>query len=159
MSKKSADSPGVKILAENRKARFNFNILEAFEAGLVLTGSEIKSMRNGGANIAEAYIRVINAELHLIGAHINPYIFTQDSTVDPVRSRKLLMHKNEIIKLQAKVAQKGLTIVPLELYLKAGWAKIKIALASGKSNPDKRHSIKERDANRAIAKALKNRTR
>lgn len=145
-----------KILAENRKARFNYHIIETIEAGMVLTGHEIKSIRGGGANIAEAYIRPINGEIFLIGAHFKPYVFTKHEEIDPVRTRKLLLHNNEIAKLQSKVAQRGFTIVPLELYLKRGKAKILLALAKGKNAPDKRASIKDKEAARDIARVMKN---
>ncbi len=160
MNKKKADPGAVdpkKTLAENRKARFNYHILDTFEAGLVLTGHEIKSIRSGGANIAESYIRPQNGEVFLIGAHFKPYVFTKHEEIDPVRPRKLLLHRNEIIKLQSKVSQKGFTIVPLELYLKRGRAKLLIAVAKGKNAPDKRASIKDKDATRAIARAMKER--
>lgn len=157
MSKKETEpkETKIKILSENRKARFDYHIIETLEAGLVLTGHEIKSLRNGGGNIAESYVRVSSGEAFLIGAHIQPYAFTKHEEIDPVRPRKLLLHKAEIMKLQGRTTQKGLTIVPLELYLKNGMAKLKIALAKGKNAPDKRHSIKERDASRNIAKAMK----
>ncbi|MDZ4785446.1 MAG: SsrA-binding protein SmpB [bacterium] len=159
MSKKEPESKGdapIKVLSENRKARFNYHIIDTYEAGIVLTGYEIKSIRNGGANIAEAYIRVQEGEVFLIGAHFKPYAFTKQIEVDPVRPRKLLLNKSEIIKLQGKVSQKGNTIVPLELYLKGGRAKLKIALAKGKNAPDKRHAIKDREVKREMAKVLKN---
>lgn len=159
MSKKESETKPdkIKILSENRKARFDYHILETLEAGLVLTGHEIKSLRNGGGNIAESYVRVSGGEAFLIGAHIQPYAFTKHEEINPVRPRKLLMHKAEIMKLQGRTTQKGFTIVPLELYLKNGLAKLKIALAKGKNAPDKRNSIKERDAQRNIAKAMKQR--
>lgn len=146
---------GIKILVENRKARFDYHIIETFEAGMVLTGHEIKSIRNGGANLQEAYVRASNGEIYLIGAHITPYSFTKHEEIDPVRPRKLLMHKAEIMKIQGRTTQKGFTVVPLEIYLKRGLAKLKIGLAKGKSSPDKRNTIKDREAKRDIARAMR----
>ncbi|MCB9030222.1 MAG: SsrA-binding protein SmpB [Deltaproteobacteria bacterium] len=143
------------LIAQNKKAKFSYHILETYEAGIVLTGYEIKSIRNKGANIKEAYVVAKSGELWLQGAHITPYSYTKDREINPVRSRKLLLKKIEINKLQGKVNERGFTIVPLELYVKNGWAKVKIALAKGKSAPDKRHSIKERDAKREMERALK----
>ena len=158
MSKKKEEASsegGIKVLVENRKARFDYHILETLEAGIVLTGHEIKSIRNGGANLQEAYVRAAEGEMFLIGAHINPYAFTKHEEIDPVRPRKLLLHKAEIMKLQGRTTQRGFTIVPLEIYLKKGMAKVKIGLAKGKAAPDKRSSIKEREAKRDIARAMR----
>lgn len=154
---KKADGP-VKIISENRKARFNYHIIESFEAGLVLTGAEIKSIRATGISLQESFINPRNNELFLLNAHINPYSHALgDKEYNPVRPRKLLMHKYEIMKLRGRVEQKGLTLVPLKLYLKNGRAKIEIALARGKAGPDKREDIKERETKRELERALKNR--
>ena len=156
MSKEKTE-PGIKSVAMNRKARFNYHILETFEAGLVLQGWEIKSIRSGGVNIGEAYVRPFNGELFLLNAHINPYRFTHDKEVDPLRERKLLMNADEIYKISGKVQSKGFTIVPLEIYLKRGRAKLKIALAKGKDAPDKRETIKAREAKREMERSIKSR--
>lgn len=144
----------IKIIAENRKASFNYIFLEHFEAGIVLKGSEIKSLREGKISLQESYIRVIDGELFLIQAHINEYSHSNDKDYDPVRKRKLLMHKKEILKLASKVEVKGLTLVPIKAYFKNGFVKFDIALAKGKNAPDKRNAIKEREqkieANRAM---------
>lgn len=152
---KTGESPGIKILIQNRKARFNYHILESFEAGIVLQGWEIKSIRAGQANINEGYIRPQNGELFLIGCHVSPYKFTKDKAVDPLRVRKLLLHKAEIEKLSGRVREKGLTIIPLKLYLKAGRAKLEIGLAQGKDAPDKREKAKEREGQREIERAFR----
>lgn len=155
MTKKVPQEGGIKILAENRKARFNYHIIESFEAGMVLTGSEIKSIRLGGLSLQESYVRPHHGELVLLGAHVKLYSHTSNPDYDPVRPKKLLMHKAEIVKLQGKVEQKGLTIVPLKVYLKNGRAKIEIGLAKGKDAPDKREDIKGRESKREMARALK----
>lgn len=157
MSKDQAakEESGKKLITVNKKARFQYHILETFEAGIVLTGSEIKSIRNGNISIAESYIRPHMNDLMLIGAHIKEYEFTKHEKVDPTRPRKLLLHKTEIDKLRGRVDTKGLTIVPLSVYLKRGRAKVEIALAKGKQAPDKRQSIKERDAEREIRQSRK----
>lgn len=148
-------SDSIKILSENRKARFNYHILDSFEAGIVLSGAEIKSIRAGGISLQEGYISPRNGELWLLGAHIKPYVFSPDKEYDPVQPRKLLMHKEEIKRLAGKVEQKGLTLVPLKIYLKRGRAKLEVALAQGKSAPDKRHDIKKKEADRDLARAIK----
>lgn len=155
MTKGAPDHSGEKLIIQNKKARFDYHILETFEAGLVLTGAEIKSVRMGEISIAESYIRPEKGEIFLLAAHIKPYSFNADKDYDPTRKRKLLMHKHEIEKLKGRVEQKGLTIVPLRMYLKRGRAKLEIALAKGKDAPDKRQSVKERESKRELARALK----
>ena len=156
MSKKSeektSDSSTVVV---NRKARFNYTILETFEAGIVLSGNEIKSIRDGGVLLAEAYIKPQNGEMLLIGSHIKEYAFSHDPKYNPDRVRKLLLHKREIERLQGKVETKGLTLVPLRLYLKNGLAKVEIALAKGKDAPDKRRTIMAREKDREAERAMK----
>lgn len=154
MSKGEKKTEVEKVIADNRRARFDYEILETLEAGLVLTGPEIKSIRRDGITLAESYVRPDNEEIFLVGAHIRPYAFTIDKEYDPLRKRKLLLHSNEIQQLIARVQQKGLTIVPLQLYLKRGRAKLRIGLARGKASPDKRESIKERDVKREMARAI-----
>lgn len=147
---------GIKIISENRKARFNYHILDSFEAGVVLTGAEIKSIRSGGISLQEGYIRPQDGELWLLGVHIKPYTFSSEKEYDPVKPRKLLMRADEIKKLSGKVEQKGLTLVPLKVYLKKGRAKIEVALAQGKTAPDKRTDIKKKESDRELARAIKN---
>jgi len=149
MSKKKSD------LVSNRRAFHDYEILESFEAGLVLKGTEIKSLRAGGGGLQEAYVKVLNNEVWLIGASIAPYKFGNIQNHEEKRDRKLLMHKREIQKLKQGTQEKGLTIVPLAIYLKEGKAKIKIALAKGKKSYDKRASIKEREIKRSIDRAIK----
>lgn len=146
----------VKILIKNRKARHEYFIEETYEAGLALVGSEVKSIRGGKANIKEAYVRVTSGAAEIIGMHISPYEKGSTFNLDPIRTRKLLLHKKEIIKLGALVAQKGLTLVPLTLYLKKGLVKLEVGVARGKKLYDKRQDIKQRDAQRQqdIAKKM-----
>ena len=154
---KSKDSAaaGHKVIAVNKKARFNYHIDETFEAGMVLTGGEIKSIRVGKINLEESYIVVRNSELFLMQAHISPYQFDTNTGYDPTRKRKLLMHKHEIDRLRGKVEAKGFTLVPTKLYLKRGRAKLELALAKGKAAPDKRDSIRDREAKREAERAMK----
>ena len=139
----------------NRKAKYNYQIFETVEAGIVLTGTEIKSLRLGKANIKDSYVRVKNNEMYIINMHISSYengnIFNHDET----RERKLLLHKKEIFKFRDKIKLEGYTIVPLKVYLKNGRAKVLIGLAKGKKNYDKREDIKKRDIERNIRARLK----
>lgn len=139
----------------NRKAKFNYKIFEEIEAGIVLTGTEIKSIRNGKANLGDSYAVIKNGECFLINMHISPYeqgnLFNHDET----RTRKLLLHKKEILKLGNKIRLEGFALVPLKMYLVRGKAKVLLGLAKGKKNYDKRESIKERDIKRNIAKNFK----
>lgn len=145
-----------KSISSNKKARFEYHILDTYEAGLSLQGWEIKSIRVHGIILEGSYIRVKDAEVFLLGAHIKPYEFSKDKEVDPVRPKKLLLKKQEISKLKSKSEALGMTIVPLSLYLKEGRAKLEIALAKGKSAPDKRESIKARESKRELSRVLKN---
>jgi len=145
---------GQKIITENRKARFDYHILESFEAGLVLTGAEIKSIRTGEITVNEAYVRPQGSELFLLNAYIKPYAHSGDKEYDPRRPRKLLLHRKEISKLTRELETKGTTIVPLKIYLKGGRAKIEIALGKGKAAPDKRQDIKKREADREVAREI-----
>ncbi len=139
----------------NRKAKYNYQIFDTIEAGIVLTGTEIKSLRLGKANIRDSYVRVKNNEMYIINMHISSYengnIFNHDET----RERKLLLHKKEILKFRDKIKLEGYTIVPLKVYLKNGRAKVLIGLAKGKKNYDKREDIKKRDIERNIRARLK----
>ncbi len=137
-------------LASNKKAFYEYEILETFEAGIELKGTEVKSLRDHGGSLQEAYVRPLGGEMWLIGAHIAGYRFGNLHNHDEKRSRKLLMHKREILKLSSKVKEKGLTLVPISLYLKKGKVKLKIGLARGKKLWDKRESIKTRDEARRM---------
>ena len=138
----------IKVVSTNKKARFEYFILETFEAGLALKGTEIKSVRNGQISLQEAYVRANGEEIWLVGAHIAPYVHASAFQHDPKRDRKLLMHKREIRKLFDEVRIKGMTIVPIKVYLKDGKAKLEIGLAKGKKQYDKRDVIRERDIER-----------
>lgn len=140
----------VKVVATNRKANFEFFLLEHFEAGLVLLGSEIKSIRAGKMSLAEAYVQIDAHEAWLINAHIAPYESANRFNHDPLRPRKLLLHKKEILKLWNEVRQKGVTIIPVRVYLKDGMAKIDIAIAKGKKLYDKRAEIAKKDLSREM---------
>lgn len=142
----------VKVVSTNKKARFEYFILETYEAGLVLKGTEIKSVRKGQISLQEAYVRTNGSEIWLVGAHIAPYEHASSNQHDPKRDRKLLMHKKEIRKLWDEVRIKGMTIVPIRVYLKAGKAKLEIGLAKGKKQFDKREAIKEKDIEREASR-------
>ena len=150
-----ADAEGPQTIAQNRKALHDYFIEERFEAGLVLTGSEVKSLREGRANLKDAYARVLNDEAFLLGAHISPYGAASYNNHDPTRTRKLLLHREEIERLLGKTTQRGLTLIPLRLYWKNGVAKVELGLAKGKRQHDKRETTKAREAEREIAKAMK----
>ena len=138
----------IKVVSTNKKARFEYFILETYEAGLVLKGTEIKSVRKGQISLQEAYVRTNGSEIWLVGAHIAPYEQASAYQHDPKRDRKLLMHKKEIRRIWDNVRIKGMTIVPIRVYLKAGKAKLEIGLAKGKKQYDKRESIKKKDIER-----------
>ncbi len=144
-----------KVIAYNRKAAHDYFLEDRYEAGLVLTGTEIKSIRKGKVQLKDSYIGFVNQEAFIKEMHIAPYDFGNRFNHDETRIRKLLLHREEIRKLQQKVKLKGYTIVPTSLYLEKGLAKLEIALAKGKELHDKRQSEKERDAKREIAKAMK----
>ncbi len=145
-------------VAQNRKARHDYFILDTFECGVVLTGTEIKSVRAGRLNLKDGYASIKDGELWLLNVHISPYDKASFYNHEPLRPRKLLMHRYEIMRLLGKVKEKGLTLVPLSVYIKGGRrAKVEIALVKGKSQHDKRDSIAERDAKRSMEQALKNR--
>lgn len=146
---------GIKIVARNRKALHDFTILDKVEAGLVLMGSEIKQIRAGKANISEGFVQYQNGEMWLLNVHIPTYDQASHYGHEPLRPRKLLLHKKEIRQLQSRVMEKGITIVPLQIYLKKGRAKIELGLAKGKKNYDKRDSLRDKDTKRQIERALK----
>ena len=154
-----AKNQSIKIVAENRRARHEYHIHETFEAGIVLTGTEIKSLRGGRANLTDSYARIENGELFLISAHISPYDQGNRFNHEPRRNRKLLMHKSEILRLLGKTREKGYTLVPLKIYLSHGLAKVELALASGKDLYDKRQSAAEKDAKREVERTLRDRQR
>jgi SsrA-binding protein len=150
---------GTKPIAENRRARHDYHLLERFEAGLVLTGTEVKSLREGHATLQRAFADVRGGEVWLVGAHIPEYAQGNLANHDPDRDRKLLLHRREIASLVGKVQERGLTLIPTRLYWKDGRAKVEVALARGKEARDKRRDIADRDARRQIERALKNRGR
>ncbi len=147
----------LKVVANNRKAKHEYFLLDIYEAGIVLKGSEIKSIRAGQLSIAQAYISIDGREAWLVNAHIAPYDQASRFNHDPLRQRKLLLHRSEIKKLFESVRQKGTTIVPLRVYLKDGKAKVEIALAKGKKHYDKRAEIAKRDAQRELDRRYKQR--
>jgi SsrA-binding protein len=148
---------GEKLVADNRRARHEYQLLERFEAGIVLTGTEVKSLREGRATLAQAYADVRDGELWLHGATIATYDKGNIANHDPDRPRKLLLHRREIDSLYGKVREKGLTLVPTRLYFKDGRAKVELALARGKELHDKRRDLAKREADRQIERALKSR--
>ena len=148
---------GTKLIAENRRARYDYELLDRFEAGIVLVGTEVKSLREGRVTLAQAYADVRDAEVWLVGAEISEYAQGNSANHEPTRDRKLLLKRGEIAELVAKVREKGQTIVPTRLYFKDGRVKIEVALARGKEKGDKRRTIVDRDAKRQIDRALKSR--
>ena len=143
-----------KIASENRRARYNYEIGEKFEAGLVLTGTEVKSLRQGNANLTDGYAQVKNGELWLTGLHISPYSHGSYSNVDPLRQRKLLLHKKELRKVVTRLVDKGVTLIPLKMYFTHGIAKLQLGVCKGKKEYDKRQDIAKRDAERSIRRHL-----
>jgi SsrA-binding protein len=150
---------GQKLIVDNRRARHDYHLLERLEAGLVLTGTEVKSLRAGRANLRNAYADVRDGEAWLVGAHISEYEQGNVANHDPDRERKLLLHGREIASLIGKVRERGLTVVPTRLYFKNGRVKVELAVARGKETRDKRRDIARRDADRQIERALKSRGR
>jgi SsrA-binding protein len=153
------DPESEQLIASNRRARHNFDILETYEAGLVLRGTEVKALRDSRADLKESYARVEGGEAWLIGCHISPYAQGNRANHDPLRPRKLLLHRKEIGRLLGKIMEKGLTLVPLRLYFKAGRAKVEIGLARGRKMVDKRHAIREREERREMDRAIRDRVR
>jgi len=150
---------GEKLVAQNKKAFHDYHIEERFEAGIVLTGTEIKSIRQGKVNLRDSFAQVRRGEVTLHNMHISPYEQGNRYNHEPLRTRKLLLHRTEINKLIGSIKEKGFTLVPLRLYLKNGLAKVEIALAKGKKEYDKRETLKKKDAQREIEKAIKDRLR
>lgn len=147
----------MKIVAQNRKAFHDYSIEETIEAGIVLTGTEVKSLREGKANLKDSYVLIKDEEVLLLNCHISPYTHGNIMNHDPVRTRKLLLHKKEIARIQAKALQKGYSLIPLKIYFKESRAKVEIGLARGKKMYEKRDSIKKREADREIERAMKTR--
>lgn len=146
---------GTKVIARNKKATHDYHIEETFEAGIVLTGTEIKSIRQGRVNLQDSYARIDKGELFIVGMHISPFEQGNRFNVDPTRTRKLLMHKKEIDKLLGQTKVKGLTLIPLDIHLRNGFAKVQLALGRGKKLYDKRETAAKRDAERMIQRKLK----
>jgi len=145
---------GERVAISNRRARHEYHILDTYEAGIVLVGSEVKSIRDGRANLSDAYARLEGGEVWLHAMHVSPYPFARQQH-DPTRRRKLLLHRGEIDRLVGKLTESGLTLVPLKLYFNDGLAKVEIAVARGKRQWDKRQAMAERDANRETERVLK----
>lgn len=146
---------GVKAAATNRRAHHEYFILETLEAGIALTGTEVKSLRQGKANINDAFARIDNGECILYEMHISPYEFGNRFNPDPKRPRKLLLHKREILKLHSEIKEKGLTLIPLKIYFTRGMAKVELGLAKGKKLYDKRDDMAKKEADRKIDRAMK----
>ena len=146
---------GIKIITSNRRARHEYHITETLEAGLILQGTEVKALREGRANLQDAFCKAEGSEMFMVNAHISPYSHGNLNNHDPLRPRKLLLHKREIGKLKKATEQKGFTIIPLKLYFKNGKAKVEIGLARGKKLYDKRADIAERDTRRRLDRTIK----
>ncbi len=149
----SEKSERVKVVASNRDARRNYEILDTYEAGLVLLGSEVKALREGGLQLKDSYGDIRRGEAYLVNAHIAPYEFAHEGGHDPERMRKLLLHRRQIDRIAGGLAEKGLTLVPLRVYFKDGNAKVELALARGKRTVDKRRSLRDREHQREIERA------
>ncbi|MFH1740298.1 MAG: SsrA-binding protein SmpB [bacterium] len=156
-NEKTSEHPNRKVVATNRKARHNYHILDVHQVGLVLVGTEVKSLRAGHASLVDAYADILNGEMYLINCHINAYTHGTAWNHNPLRPRKLLLHRREIDKLAGKVQQRGFTLIPLSIYFEKGLAKIDLALARGKKQYDKREDLKRRDQDREIERALSKR--
>jgi SsrA-binding protein len=150
-------SEKVKVVATNRKARRNYTILDTYEAGLVLLGSEVKSLREGKMELKDSYGHVHRGEAWLVGAHIAPYDFAREGGHDPDRDRKLLLHRHQIDRIAGTLAEKGLTLVPLQVYFKDGKAKVELGLAKGKATVDKRRTLRDREHQREMERAARRR--
>lgn len=149
----------IKVLAENRKARHEYFVEDRYEAGIILTGTEIKSIRAGRVNLKDSYAEIKNGEIWLVQMHISPYEQGNRFNHDPLRKRKLLLNRTEIARLSSRVQQQGMTLIPLKIYLKHGLAKIDLGLCKGKKTYDKRDDIAKRDAQRDVERALRDRNK
>lgn len=154
-----AEKEGNRVIADNRKARHDYFVLEALETGIELVGTEVKSIRTGSVNLKDSWVDIVNGEMLVMGMHISPYEKGNIFNRDPVRPRKLLVHRREIAKWSAELKQQGLTLVPLKLYFKGSRVKVEVGLCKGKKLYDKRASTAERDAKRDIDRAMKERAR
>lgn len=155
MGQKTAE--GIKVLAKNKRAFFNYTVEESFECGISLAGTEVKSMKAGKFSFADAYARIMDDELWLIGFHISPYRFGNINNHEPDRNRRLLVHKQEIKRLKRKVDERGFTLVPLKFYLKRGLVKVELGICRGKRLHDKRESIKKKDLKREAEREMRGR--
>lgn len=158
-AKDKEKTAGERPITDNRKARHDYAILEVYETGMVLHGTEVKSLRDGRANLKDAYAQVQDGEVWLLGCHISPYSHRGYADHNPERPRKLLLHRSQINRLMGKVQEKGLTLIPLRLYFKEGRAKAELALAKGKKLHDKRVSIREREARRELEREVRARVK
>jgi SsrA-binding protein len=145
----------MKIVCQNRKAYHDYTIEETIEAGIRLLGTEVKSLREGKANLKDSYVLIKNSEVFLLNCHISPYTHGNIMNHDPLRTRKLLLHRNEIERLRGKAQQKGYTLIPLKIYFKGSYAKVEVGFAKGKRQYEKRDTIREREAKRAIERVMK----
>lgn len=154
--KKAAPTgPGEKLVAQNRRARHDYELMDHYEAGMVLKGSEVKSLRAGHADLKDSYVTIRRGEAFLVGAHIRPYSFAREGGHEAEADRKLLLHARELDKLVRQVDERGFTLVPLRLYFRDGKAKLEFAVGRGRKTHDKRHALKERDQKREIDRALR----
>ena len=144
-----------KVVAENRQARFEYQILETYKAGLILEGYEVKSIRQGKVNLKDSFGRITKKEIWLYGIHISPYQRADQNKIDPVRPKKVLLQKRELVKLVSKVAEKGLTLVPLKIYFSGNWAKVDLGLAKAKRKFEKRETIRRKETKKEIERAFK----
>lgn len=151
----SEKSGHIRVVATNRRARRNYSILDTYEAGMVLLGSEVKSLRAGKLELKDSYADIRGGEAYLVGAHISPYDFAREGGHDPERERKLLLHRREIDRMASAVAEKGLTLVPLQVYFKDGKAKVELGLAKGKTGVDKRRTLRDREHAREMERATR----
>lgn len=153
--RKGKANPNEKVIATNRRARFEYEVLDTFEAGIALLGPEVKSLRDGRANMGDAFAIIKNGEVWLEKLHISPYEYANRTAPEPMRVRKLLLHKHEIAKLYSRVVERGLTLVPLRIYLRQGKVKVELGLVRGKHTHDKRETIKRRDADIEARRAMR----
>lgn len=153
--KKEQEPEGIKRIAENRRARHDYAITETFEAGMELRGTEVKSLRNRNVHFESAYAMIKNGEAYLIGLTIDPFKYGTHENHEPDRTRRLLLHRREIARIEKLTREKGTTLIPLKLYFKHAWAKVLLGIGTGKSNVDKREDLKRRDADREVARAMR----
>ena len=153
--KKNTENSIIKVVSDNRRARHEYELIEIYEAGIELFGTEVKSMRQGRANLQDSFARVENGELWLYNCYVSPYEHGNRFNHEPTRKRKLLMHSREITKIKSRMQEKGLTLIPLKLYFKKNWIKVDIALAKGKRLYDKREAIAKRETKRQVERIIK----